>query len=118
MIRKIAAAVAVLVLMLASGAAGYWLCNRQLEEDFLASNVTDATSHLTFLAAAQKKDFAKAIKFHNLLFNTDFTVISQLLRDRPDLDGPAVDNLRLRIAKYNDAYPEAVVPTLPRPANP
>jgi hypothetical protein len=51
------------------------------------------------------------------LINTDLAVISQMLHDRPDLEGPYIDKLRLRIAKYNDAYPDATVPTLPRPTN-
>jgi hypothetical protein len=115
---KIAAAAVVLVLMLCSGIAGYWLCNRQIEESFLIANVSDAISHLALLDAAQKKDFAKAIDFHDRVFETDLAVISNSLHDRPDLEAPIVDKLRQRIAKYNDEHPDFTVQTLPRPANP
>jgi hypothetical protein len=118
MIKIIAAAAVVLVLMLCSGVAGYLLCNRQIEESFLVANVTDAISHLTLLDAAQKKDFKKAINYHDKVFDTDLAVINSTLHDRPDLDGPEIDRLRQRIAKYNDQYPDSAVQTLPRAANP
>ena len=118
MIKKIGAAAVVVILMLCSAVAGYVLCARQLESDFLLSSVTEANWHMTFLDAAQKKDFEKTIKFQNLLLETDLGVISHMLADRPDLEGPDVDKLRQRIAKYNDEHPDSNVPALPRPANP
>jgi hypothetical protein len=118
MIKKITAAAIVVVLMMTSAAAGYWLCNRQLEENFLLSNVTEANWQLTFLEVEEKKDFEKAIKFHKYLLEADANIISRWLRERPDLEGPDTDRLRQRIAKYNDEHPDSTVPTLPRPANP
>ena len=117
-IKKIAAAAFVLALMYCSGAAGYWLCNRQIEESFLVANVSDAISHLTLLDAAQKKDLQKTINFHDRIFDTDLAVISKTLRDRPELEGPVIEMLRQRIAKYNDEHPDFTVPTLPRRASP